>query len=406
MPPLLYLDTARLGQMSPAAQLAHQDFARLAGEVGASIQFDDLLWGGLQACPPGLQGRYPGLANWEGVTEFKRSLCRLARLPAKSRVLLAGRSAELMKLAAVLLCRSCRNILVTDLGWQPFHRILAEQCRRTHRRMTLVRLRDDGILGRLDEGEVAERARTAYLKYRCDGLFLTSVSNLGIRMPVERIVRQIEESNRVWFTVVDAAQDFCHVGSDLRNDCADLYLAGCHKWLGGYFPLGLAIYGKRRSRALVETVLRRCLDSWRLDDPLLRFVGGVDRGDAERADETANVAPLFSSQGAVSDAVLQGGPTDLLSDRLENAQIVAALVDSEGWHSQSPHPSLQSGILLLQAQNVHTRSLPAEMLRSAFHQHRVALTAYEQGIVRLSMPATRLSPEELEIIREALRQVA
>lgn len=406
MPPLLYLDTARLGQMSLAAQRAHQDFARLAGEEGASIRFENLLWGGFEACPPAFERRYPGLIAWKGVAEFKNSLRRLTNLPTASRVLLSARSAELMKLAAILLCRTCRNVLVTDLGWSPYHRILIDQCRRSHRRMSVVNLRDDVLRGQLDEDEVIERVRVAYLKHGCDGLFLTSVSNLGVRLPVKPIVRQIESSAQLRLVVVDGAQDFCHVNSDLRNECADLYLAGCHKWLGGYLPLGLAMYGKRRSCALVETVLRKCLEAWRLDDPLLRFVGGSDRIGAVRSEETANLAPLFSSLGAVSDAVFHGGPTGHFSERLRNAQHVAADADAAGWRARCPHWSLQSGILLLQARDARTRSIPPDVLRSAFHQHGIALTAYEDGQVRLSMPATQLDPDEFEIIKNALRQVA
>jgi selenocysteine lyase/cysteine desulfurase len=75
-------------------------------------------------------------------------------------------------------------------------------------------------------------------------------------VPVQKIVFEIERSAEVRFVVVDGAQDFCHVGSDLSGDCADLYLAGSHKWLGGYNPLGLAFYGKSRLCGIIEMVLQ------------------------------------------------------------------------------------------------------------------------------------------------------
>jgi hypothetical protein len=186
--PSLYLDTARLGKMSPGAQDLHIDFSRFAGEVGASLLFSDFLWQGLESCPSELAARYPALQAWRGVSQLKKSLQRLTSLPVPSQVLLAGRSAQLMKLAATLLCRPCRNVLVTDLGWPTYHAILAGECRRTHRRMTCVSLGAELLSGNLTEREVTEKIRHAFVEHHCDGLFLTGVSHLGIRLPVQRIV--------------------------------------------------------------------------------------------------------------------------------------------------------------------------------------------------------------------------
>ena len=240
MDSMLYLDTARLGKMTPRAQALHSDFSSFAGEVGASIHFTDFLWHGQNACPQTLADRFPAFSDWDGVAGLKRSLCNLVTLPKRTKALLAGRSAQLMKLSAMLLCRPCRNILVTDLGWPPYHAILNSECQRTNRRLTIVDLRRDLLLGRCNEDEVVERIHTKCLQHQCDGLFLTAVDHLGVQLPVQKIVRAIERSVEVQFVVVDGAQDFCHVGSDLRDDCADLYLAGAHKWLGSFHPLGLA----------------------------------------------------------------------------------------------------------------------------------------------------------------------
>jgi hypothetical protein len=105
--------------MSPAAQRAHEDFARLAGEAGAAIQVEDLLKDGFEALHPNLRERLPGLSTWQGVESLKRSLRQLAQLDRNLPLLVAARSAELMRLSAILLCLPCRNILVTDLGWSP-----------------------------------------------------------------------------------------------------------------------------------------------------------------------------------------------------------------------------------------------------------------------------------------------
>ena len=403
----LYLDTARLGKMTPGAQNVHHDFSRFAGEVGASILFNEFLWNGLEACPRGLAERFPALAAWKGVARLKQALCGLTTLPSRSEALLAGRSTQLMKLAATLLCRPCRHLLVTDIGWPPYHAVLDRECRRTNRQMTSVQLCRDLLAGNLDEQAVAKKICAAYSQNRCDGLFLTAVSHLGIRLPIQTIVERIERETELRFVVVDGAQDYCHVDSDLQQDCADLYLAGAHKWLGSFHPLGLAFYGKRRSRHVVESVLHDSLQHGHLDDPLLRFLHGGEEGNRPCPNETVNLSGLFSCQGAVSDAISEDADkVAQFANRLANARQVAELASSSGWFPENPHASLQSGILLLNTKQEQIRSLSAEELRGRFYQHGIALTGYDRGRVRLSMPGERLQDAELETVQRAFQEVA
>ncbi len=407
MPEFLYLDTARLGRMSPGAQLAHRDFAALAGAEGASERFERFLRSGLEALPGRARQLYPGLAAWEGIGGLHRSLRALAGGRPDLPVLLANRSAQLMKFAARLLFHPCRNVLVTDLGWPPYHAILERECSRACRSITTVPVRE-AVLRHGGDGEgLAERVCSAFARSRCDGLFLTAVSHLGVRLPVERIVRALEAAHDLWFVVVDGAQDFCHASADLRNEYCDLYLAGCHKWLGAYHPMGLGFYGRRRSRGLVETVLADMAARGDLDDPLLRFSTQLEGGPLDWATETVNLAPLFSCQGAAGDAARAGRqPLLSLGARLENAAVAASIAAEEGWLQLLPSEGLRSGILLLQAARAPTRLASPEALRAAFCEAGVALTAYEGGVVRLSMPGRPLGPEEADCLRRTLRRVA
>jgi selenocysteine lyase/cysteine desulfurase len=402
--PWLYLDTARLGQMSPAAQRAQEDFARLAGEVGGAIQFEGFLRNGFDACDSALQHRLPGLATWEGIGRLKKALRRLAGLESDQPLLLAARSAELMKFAAVLLCRPCRNILVTDLGWPPYHRILESECRRARRRMTTVSLANDVLHGHLNANDVVDRISEMFAAHDCDGLFLTAVNNLGARLPVERIALALDKRCR--FIVVDAAQDFCHVGVDAPPGCCDLYLAGCHKWLGGYHPLGIALYGRSRSRTTIDSVLEEMLCHWQLDDPLLRFVESLQ--DERNCDpsETVNLASLFSCAGAVRDAECNGGAAGRLEVRISNADRVSKLASAAGWRPCLPDESLRSGILLLEPTTARAQSLAPDEARAALQKQGVVLTAYDGGVLRLSMPTTPLQSEDLAVLSSALTAIA
>ena len=71
MSELLYLDTARLGQMSPSARRASVDFARFASEYGCSLYLNQFLENGFDAWPAALRDQFPGLQNWHGVTPLK-----------------------------------------------------------------------------------------------------------------------------------------------------------------------------------------------------------------------------------------------------------------------------------------------------------------------------------------------
>ena len=173
------------------------------------------------------------------------------------------------------------------------------------------------------------RICSEFARSGCDGLFLTAVSSDGIRLPVERIVRELETANRVWFVVVDGAQDFCHSGADLR--CCDLYLTGAHKWLGAYHPLGIGLYGRRRTKGRIETVLAQMATSGDIDDPLLRFSDRLEAGLLGGLAETVSVASLFSCQGAVDDCLNSTHSHDSsYANRLNSRESIATLTKTEG----------------------------------------------------------------------------
>jgi hypothetical protein len=392
--------------MTPRARQAHFDFAQLAGEEGGSLFFERFLQSGAGAWPGTSQARYPGLAAWRGVGSLKESLRVLAGSLPELPVLLANRSTQLMKLAARLQFQPCRNVMAADIGWPPYHDLLAAEAVRTGRKLTIVPVRDLAMQGRATDDEILDLVRTHYLRERCDGLFLTAVSHLGVRLPVEKLVRSLEAADPPRFVVIDGAQEFCHVTADLRNDYCDLYLAGCHKWLQAYHPMGLAFYGRRRSRFVIETALRDLLACGELDDPLLRFSTQLESDALDDRTETVSLGCLFSCQGAVADALEAGGtPARHLPRRLESLRVAADVAASAGWTPLLPPPAFRSGILLLQAEREKKESSATE-LRHAFSERGVALTAYDGGVVRLSMAAEGWRPGEVEQLRGILKSLA
>ncbi|MBX9625664.1 MAG: hypothetical protein K2X82_17820 [Gemmataceae bacterium] len=401
----LYLDTARLGLMSPGARRASHDLARLAGAEGGSPRFDRLLRHGAGAWPADLRRRYPGLAGWQGVGRLKESLRTLAGSPPDLPVLLANRSAELVRLAARLLFLRSRTVLSTDLGWPAYDAILESEARRVGRTLARLAVRRAVFEDGLTPGQLAEFVADQAVARRGDALFLPAVTSDGVRLPVEAVVRAVEARRELTFVAADGAQDFCHVGPDLGRDYCDLYLAGCHKWLGAYHPMGLAFYGRRRTRTLIEATVAGLLGSGELGDPLLRFSGQLEAGRLDGGTETVSLAGLFASQAAADDAA-GAWTTGGSAGRADNHRAVAELAPALGWQPVLLDPGFRSGILLLRPDRPHLAAAGGEELRSRFLDVGLALTAYDGGTVRLSLPDTPLGSDTISVVRSALGRVA
>ncbi len=199
--------------------------------------------------------------------------------------------------------------------------------------------------------------------------------------------------------VVDGAQEFCHVQPTPAVSHCDLYLAGSHKWLGGYHPLGFAFYGRGRSRSRIDTILAEMVAASDLDDPLLQFASRLEAGMQRPLSETVNLASLFAAHGAAADA---HRTRHALEARLGNSDAASAVASEAGWEPFRPSPELRSGILLIRARPGTLRNRDQDQLRVGLGEAGVAATVYGGGIVRLSMPAADWQPDELKLLRRAL----
>lgn len=402
MPTDLYLDTARFGLMASSAQRADADFARLCAEEGGSVHIDELLSGGSEAWPAGMRDRYAGLAGWGGVSRLKEALGQLAGTRAGTPVLLASRSAQLMKLAAAALFRRCQSVLHTDLEWPGYLAILDAECRRARGRLVCFAARDACLRQGLGADEFVRTLVACYRHEQCQGFFLSAVSFEGVRLPVAEIVAVLSHVRPPRFVVVDGAQALAHLPADLPP--CDIYLAGCHKWLGAGHPTGLALQPRRSSQSFIEGLAQKMIASGILDDPLLTFTGQLERGHQDPFSETVDLAGLFSCGGAVAAELTCPVTTAArLESRLVNADLVGEAARASGWKPLHPDPHFRSGILLLQSHDPDVRAAPAEQLRAGFQRHGVAVTTYPCGLARVSLPCKALAGRELDRLRRALR---
>lgn len=382
--------------MTPSAQLALQDFVRYQGENGCTLYFEQFLKDGWDSLDSASKHRFAGLRVWRGVRELTNSLGQATPSGSMFPPLIAGRTANLVKMAARVLFQNCRRVLLTDLTWPAYGRIALRQASRQGGKITWLRLRQSILEHKTAPEEIVSKIVRTMQRLDCDGVLLPEVSHDGVRLPVQDLANALRERSLTPMTVIDGAQAFAHVPIEHSLPACDFYVAGSHKWLGAYLPLGIAFCPQPETRALF------CRASAKLDDPLLSFLQRLHNRNENRFSETVNLTPLFTCQGASADLGRDDrSVADNLAVRLDNAATLVNLL-SPVWRPVLPAAGMRCGILLLKAPNpIH----PADAIRSCFLNHRVALTVYDDATLRLSMPKTPWTPAELHQLLAAFRAV-
>jgi hypothetical protein len=253
-----------------------------------------------------------------------------------------------MRLSARLLFRKSRKVLLSDLEWPAYRAILENEGRRTGGELHEVPLREFVLHDHASAKEVVSLITSSYKEQGCDGLFLSCVSYEGIRLPVRDIARSLACAPRAPFVVVDGAQTFCHAPAELELGYCDFFLAGCHKWLRAYQPMGLGFCGRESTRGFVKSVAEEMMSTGDLDDPLLHFTSWIEQGTRKRFTETVALAPLFSCAAAareMRDASAAG--RDRFSELVTTARRLEDIALGTGWTPIVSHDDLRSGILLL-----------------------------------------------------------
>jgi hypothetical protein len=240
----------------------------------------------------------------------------------------------------------------------------------------------------------------------CEGLFLSSLTYQGLRLPVREIARALAASPRPSFVVVDGAQGFCHAPAELGSGYCDLFLAGTHKWLRAYHPMGVGFCGRPESADFIKRTCEGMMAEEGIDDALLHFTSRRERGVRERFTETVSLAPLFSCAAALAENLGSGPcPRKRFAELVYRARELQELSEGSAWAPLVPHPSLRSGILLLHSGDPAVQAESPESLRRHFQAQNLSLTAYENGIVRLSAPMKSLGNAERSAVASALGRV-
>lgn len=391
--------------MTPSAQWALHDFVRVAGEVGCTLYFERFFKEGFSGWPACYQTRFPGLHWWGGIFELKKTLANYVGLPSASRVLLASRSTNLMKFAARLLFRGGKPVLVADLAWPSYQRILLREARKANTTLGWLKARSEILCQDISAEKIVNKLIDRFLTKKCGGIFIPEVSHDGIRLPVAEIIRAVRQCDRDAFVVIDGSQAFGQMPLDLSRVPCDFYLGGCHKWLGSHLPLGIGFCPNSATLADVLAACSEFLDRDTLDDPLLAFLRSIEAGRQRRFTETVNLSPLFSCRGALEDQFIEGPVAGRFRRRLGNSDLVRRIARMTGWIPLVPSGEFRSASALLQASSAAIRAWSPTELRERFHARGIALTCYDRGVIRLSMPGTPLLANEAGLLIQALATI-
>ena len=397
----LFLDTARLGRMCHRARMAEQQFCWLASQLGSPLYLEKFLTSGFHSLPRELRQRVSGLSCWHGIHEFEESLGQLVGKSPGLPTYFFGQSADMIRLAGDVLFACSDRVLTTDLCWPPYLDWLTKTARERHRKVHVVRLHDLVSSDKATSADVIDYLNMEFQRTGCNGLFLSDISYLGVRLPVEELVAQVNAE----FVVVDGAQAIHHRRVDLSKLSCDLYLAGTQKWLNAYQPLRTAFVARQRH----DSAIHRAVQSLRTDhrvDTLFQFCEQLQTAELPPFGTTANVTPLICAAGAVRQAhEEQRSFHDFLEIPRTNAITFIDWIADTGWRPLRLDPSLSSGIVRLLPKTGSSR-IPGCQIRQVLYRHGIVATSYDDSSLRFSMPTKYLTLQQLTEIRRALWHTA
>lgn len=391
----LYLDTARLGLMSAGAQRISHEYSELIATEGCSPCFEEFLWHGSDAWSSRRRRQFPKLATWNGVDGVKSGIRRLAGFHDDLPVFLASRSCGLFRLAARFLCRNTSRILTTNAEWPGYASILQQEVSGTS--STIIVASTDDARNVRSFGLI-DRLAHEWKTHSCDGLFLSAVNHLGRTIPLSELLVALKPKPSC--VVVDGAQHLCHVPEVLPGEI-DFYIAGGHKWLGSGLPIGVGICGRKGSAVKLEAFIHQQLRQQSFDDPLLNLIESHRFSRETGCGETVSVAPLLNCHAAMSEAgeFLLNGRLQL-KKRVTNAVEISDLLSATSWNT-----ACEPGNGIIVARSPAVTASPAA-IRMAFQERGLAVSAFEGGIVRLSMPSTKLTGAQIRRIAETCQRLA
>jgi selenocysteine lyase/cysteine desulfurase len=384
----LYLDTARLGRMCRRARLAEQDFCWLVSQLGSSLYLERFLNQGFRSLPTRYRQSMLGLSAWRGIGRLKSDFRRFVNADG-GHVFFCSQSRPFIEMAAACLFGKADTVLTTDLAWPPYLACLRQLAEQRGKRVVTIRLLDELIDGTLSTEDLVCRITRAYDKHGCNGLFLACITYLGIRLPVQRIVRTLRRRRRPSFVLLDGAQALGHEPVCVRKLGGDLLLAGTQKWMQAYHPLRVAV-SSHRVKHYVRHIASKQVNHL---DALHEFTSAGFRSDFG---ETVELVSLITAAASLSELKNNSELRIRWRERIRNRKLIQAALSNAGMDCVPHRMGMDSGVLL-----VRSRVTTALKLRSELFEEGIVASGF-RDLLRLSMPDRPLTDEQIETVTSAL----
>ena len=212
------------------------------------------------------------------------------------------------------------------------------------------------------------------------------MDHLGIRVPIRAIVERIRQTSPNQFVLIDAAQAFCHVPIDESVAVADFVVTGCHKWMRAGQPMGIGLFGQHHSRPLITDTLHKLSNTGSDLDPLLQFTEQIAGSVLNGHSETVNLSPLFSCNAAAVCHRENNAACEVTRHEHWDSRIHHIPDSLSHWVPVLTHRTLRSRISLFTTTEPKIRTNPVEHARREWLKHGCVVTAYDNGLVRVSPP--------------------
>lgn len=381
------------------------EFAGLAAYDPSFCSIEFLKHGAAE-WPQTTRSDFPGLSDWQGVAHLKRLFSAAVGIDDRQHVFMANQTARLLRIAARVMFRQCHRVMTTDLNWPAWQCIVAEEAVRHGREIVQVTISDSVIQRGWTADDIVNQLAAAYIEKRCDGLFLPAVSSLGVLFPVTQLAEQLRRQSEVRFVLIDAAQAFGQMPLSLMTKCCDVLVTGCHKWLGAHLPMGVAVAGNALAAEQFRCVVSGVDDSTLCSDPLLLLTEQLQSGCVNRYTETVSIVPMLAANAALSSG--HAAPMNSRSEfsqRLANSDRAAECLSGSSWSPVRLNDTTRSAILLAATNHASIQQLAPDTLQSYFRNHGIALSAYQGGLLRMSMPLENMQQSHLDSISNAFHAI-
>ena len=150
--------------------------------------------------------------------------------------------------------------------------------------------------------------------------------------------------------------------------------------------MGIGLYGQPQSQPLITNTIHKLSNTSSDLDPLLQFTEQIAGSVLNGHSETVNLSPLFSCSAAAVFHSESNAVNEAARHYYWDSHIHRIPDSLSHWVPIRTHRTLRSRISLFATTEPKIRTNPVEHARREWLNHGCVVTAYDNGLVRVSPP--------------------